>query len=227
VTPARRGPTPWRHAAAAAAIVAGLALLAPAAALADDGCPGADTVVAPQDSGALAGPTLCLLNTQRAAAGLEAVSVRPALTGAAAAFSAQMVGGSFFAHRAPGGPDLVARLRRAGYLGPRTTVWVVGENLAWARATAATARGIVAAWMASPAHRANILEPGFRDIGIGIAGGTPGDAGAGVTVTTDFGRAIRSASPQRRLRPGRRVRHRRPARGWHAPGPPQIAPPTR
>jgi len=227
VTPARRGPTPWRHAAAAAAIVAGLALLAPAAALADDGCPGADTVVAPQDSGALAGPTLCLLNAQRDAAGLEAVSVRPALTGAAAAFSAQMVGGSFFAHRAPGGPDLVARLRRAGYLGPRTTVWVVGENLAWARATAATARGIVAAWMASPAHRATILEPSFRDIGIGIVGGTPGDAGAGVTVTTDFGRAIRTPSPRRRSRPRRGIRHRRPAPGWRAPGPPQIGPAMR
>src|SRR3954447_16162529 len=122
-----------------------------------------------------------------------------------------MVAGSFFAHRAPGGPDLVARLRRAGYLGPRTTVWVVGENLAWARATAATARGIVAAWMTSPAHRANILEPSFRDIGIGIVGGTPGDAGAGVTVTTDFGRAIRTPSPRRRSRPRRGIRHRRPA----------------
>jgi uncharacterized protein YkwD len=138
-----------------------------------------------------------------------------------------MVGGSFFAHRAPGGPDLVARLRRAGYLGPRTTVWVVGENLAWARATAATARGIVAAWMASPAHRANILEPSFRDIGIGIVGGTPGDAGAGVTVTTDFGRAIRTPSPRRRSRPRRGIRHRRPAPGWRAPGPPQIGPAMR
>src|SRR3954463_15026871 len=110
VTPARRDPAPWRRAAAAGAIVAGLALLAPAAAPADDACPGADTVIAAQDPGALTGPSLCLLNAPRAAAGLEAVSERPALSGAAAAFSAEMVGRSFFGHRAPGGPDLVARV---------------------------------------------------------------------------------------------------------------------
>ena len=187
--------------AAAAAVLGGLALLVPAAAPADDACPGADVVVPAQDPGALAGPTLCLLNTQRAAVRLEPVSVRPVLTGAAVAFSAQMVGRSFFAHRAPGGPDLEARLRRAGYLGPRTPVWVVGENLAWARGTAATPRGIVAAWMASPGHRKNILEPDFRDVGIGAVAGTPGDAGDGVTITTDFGRAIRSPSRRRTVAP--------------------------
>jgi hypothetical protein len=201
----------WRSRAAAGAVVAGLALFAPAEAPADEGCPGADTVVIAQDPGRLAGPTLCLLNAERAAAGLEAVSERPALMGAAAAFSAQMVGGSFFAHRAPGGPDLVARLRRAGYLGPGTAVWLVGENLAWARGTAATPRGIVAAWLASPGHRANILERDLRDVGIGVVAGTPGDPGDGVTVTTDFGRAIGSQS---RRRPRRRRGSVAPA---HAP----------
>jgi hypothetical protein len=221
------GPTArLRRAAAAAAVVAGLALLAPAAALADDGCPGADTVVAARDPRALTGPTLCLINAERAAAGLEAVAERPALMGAAAAFSAQMVGRSFFAHRAPDGPDLVARLRRAGYLGPRTAVWVVGENLAWARGTAATPRGIVAAWLASPAHRANILERDFRDIGTGVVAGTPGDPGDGVTVTTDFGRAIASQSRRRPRRPRGGVRHRWPAPGWRAPGLPPITPRT-
>jgi len=189
-----------RRAAAAAAVATALALLAPAAAPADDGCPGADAVVPAQDPDALAGPTLCLLNAQRAAAGLDAVSLRPALTGAAVGFSVQMVGRSFFAHRAPGGPDLVARLRQAGYLGPRTATWIVGENLAWARGPSATPRGIVAAWMASPGHRSNILEPDYRDIGIGVVAGTPGDAGNGVTVTTDFGRAIRSPSRRSRRR---------------------------
>jgi len=181
--------------------VAGLALLAPAAARAGEGCPGAESVAA-QGPGAFAGPTLCLLNAQRAAAGLEAVSERPALAGAAVAFSAEMVGRSFFAHRVPGGPDLVARLRRVGYLGPRTAIWVVGENLAWARGTAATPRGIVAAWMASPAHRANILARDFRDVGIGVVAGTPDDPRDGVTVTTDFGRVLRSQS---RRRPRRRA----------------------
>jgi uncharacterized protein YkwD len=166
-------------------LAASLALAAPA--VADPGCPGADSVVGAQDAGAIAEPTLCLLNAERRAAGLRRVAGQPKLTVAAARFSAQMVRERFFDHRAPGGPDLTGRLTLARYLGRWTTPWIVGENLAWARGSAATPRSIVAQWMASPGHRRNILEPAFRDIGIGVAGGSPGDPGEGVTVTTDFG----------------------------------------
>jgi uncharacterized protein YkwD len=42
-------------------------------------------------------------------------------------------------------------------------------------------------WLASPGHRANLLRPGFRRLGLGIATGSfPGQAGATV-VTADFG----------------------------------------
>jgi uncharacterized protein YkwD len=40
--------------------------------------------------------------------------------------------------------------------------------------------------MHSPGHRSNMLRPSFRDIGIGIAMGTP-FGGSGATYTTDFG----------------------------------------
>ena len=46
---------------------------------------------------------------------------------------------------------------------------------------------IVGDWMRSPGHRANILSPTFRAIGIGIANGTP-SRDSGATYTTDFGR---------------------------------------
>ena len=43
-------------------------------------------------------------------------------------------------------------------------------------------------WMNSAPHRANILTPGFRAVGLGVAPGVPGRAGAaGGTYTTDFG----------------------------------------
>jgi uncharacterized protein YkwD len=48
--------------------------------------------------------------------------------------------------------------------------------------------------MQSPGHRANLLSPCFREIGIGIAAGMPAqqaDAGSGVTYVTDFGRRSR------------------------------------
>ena len=36
--------------------------------------------------------------------------------------------------------------------------WTVGENLAWGSGRRSTPREIVAAWMNSPGHRANILS---------------------------------------------------------------------
>jgi uncharacterized protein YkwD len=42
--------------------------------------------------------------------------------------------------------------------------------------------------MHSPPHRANILDPGFRDAGVGVARGFPlGGGGAAATYTVDFG----------------------------------------
>jgi len=181
-----------------AALAAALVLAAPAAA--DPGCPGADGVHGAQDAGALAGPTLCLLNAERRAAGLRPVAGQQNLAVAAARFSAEMVRERFFEHRAPGGPDLTGRLTLARYLGRSTTPWIVGENLAWARGSAATPRDIVAQWMASPGHRRNILEPAFRDIGVGVAGGSPGEPGEGVTVTTDFGARRLGGDRPRRVR---------------------------
>ena len=47
---------------------------------------------------------------------------------------------------------------------------------------------IFVAWMHSPPHRANILDPSFRDAGVGVARGFPlGAAGAAATYTVDFG----------------------------------------
>jgi len=94
-----------------AALAAALVLAAPAAA--DPGCPGADGVVGAQDASALAGPTLCLLNAERRAAGLRPVAGQQKLAVAAARFSAEMVRERFFEHRAPGGPDLTGRLTLA------------------------------------------------------------------------------------------------------------------
>jgi uncharacterized protein YkwD len=45
---------------------------------------------------------------------------------------------------------------------------------------------MVRGWMNSAGHRANILAPSFRLIGIGIAKGTPSGS-AGATYATDFG----------------------------------------
>jgi uncharacterized protein YkwD len=205
-----RGPAArLRTLPAAVAVVSSLALIAPGAASAGAACAGADVVATSPDAPSLATSTVCVLNERRAAAGLRRLSIRADLSNAAASFSATMVRESFFAHRAPAGPDLVGRLTRTGYLRRTAPEWIVGENLAWARGAAATPRGLVAAWMESPGHRRNVLEPAFRDIGIGVAAGVPGAGGDGVTVTTDFGARRLTDGARRRVRSHRRLpRHR-------------------
>jgi uncharacterized protein YkwD len=85
-----------------------------------------------------------------------------------------MMNRRYFAHGSVAGRALAQGAR-----GP-----VFGEDLAWA--TGLTAQWVVNAWLASPAHRAVMLRPGFRRVGIGIFFGTfVGHGGAGV-VTADF-----------------------------------------
>jgi uncharacterized protein YkwD len=173
-----------RRTIALAAALASLALAAPASALAD--CDGADLVPDAASLGAAGQATLCLVNAERAANGLRALSEESRLTGASAAFSRRMVAEQFFDHVAPDGSTLVQRLTAVHYIADDVD-WSAGENIAWGQGELSTPRSIVAAWMASPGHRANILNGEYTQIGLGLGPGSPVDAGWGATYTTDFG----------------------------------------
>jgi uncharacterized protein YkwD len=165
------------------------ALAAPAGAQAsaqDAACPGADDVPTAATIAQASQATLCLLNDERATAGLHPVAETPALTQPSAAYSARMVAENFFAHVSPDGGTLVDRLTAVHYIAPDGD-WTVGENIAWGQGDLGTPRNIVVAWMNSPGHRHNILTGEFTEIGLGIALGTPGDPSWGATYTTDFG----------------------------------------
>jgi uncharacterized protein YkwD len=56
-----------------------------------------------------------------------------------------------------------------------------GQNLAWGTYTGGSPASIMAAWMASPLHRANILDARYRYTGIGVVA-----AGHETTYTQDF-----------------------------------------
>lgn len=171
--------------------MAAVALSAPAGAHAAD-CAGADVIPAAGSTPEAGQATLCLLNGERAAQGLRPLAEAPGLTQPSLAYSSRMVAENFFAHVSPDGGELVDRLVAARYI-ERGGDWTVGENIAWGQDTLATPRSIVAAWMASPGHRENILTPEYTEIGIGIALGTPGDPSWGATYTTDFGAVQRTA----------------------------------
>lgn len=132
--------------------------------------------------------TLCLINRERAAHGLASVHTKPSLRTAAAKFSQEMVAHDFFDHVSPSGSAPVDRLRAAGYIRPGHG-FSIAENIAAAGGSQATPEAIVAMWMASPEHRANILSPAYRDTGIGVVAAMPQSVGQGpgATYTQDFG----------------------------------------
>jgi uncharacterized protein YkwD len=152
-----------------------------------DALPGQASVTDARDA------VLCLMNAQRTARGLKRLRAQPDLAEAAGRFARQMVRDRFFDHTSPGGSTMVSRIKATSYL--RDAVrWTVGENLAWGTGTKATPRATVDAWMHSADHRANLLDRGFAEVGIGIAAGAPAQLQAdetGGTYVTDFGRRVR------------------------------------
>ena len=59
-----------------------------------------------------------------------------------------------------------------------------GENLAWGTYQLSTPQAIVAAWIASPGHLANILEAQYKETGIAITPSVPESVAPGATGAT-------------------------------------------
>ena len=129
---------------------------------------------------------LCLLNRERRRYRLRALRTNQQLARAAFFHSAKMVSDTFFAHVQPNGAGLSDRLFANEYLSTDLRRWQAGENIGFGRGRNGTPAVMVRAWMASSGHRANILEPAYEEVGIGLVPGTPTRA-PGVTYTTDFG----------------------------------------
>jgi uncharacterized protein YkwD len=153
------------------------------------GCgPAADASPASVTNGAARDAVLCLLNKERANAGLNPLDSNKRLQRAAQRHNDRMVGTGCFDHECSGESDLGKRLESVGYLSGGLSRWAYGENIAWGGGDYGTARSIVSAWMNSPPHRSSILSSDFHDIGIGFSSGTPDSGHAdGSIYTTDFG----------------------------------------
>jgi uncharacterized protein YkwD len=133
--------------------------------------------------------TLCLINRERTSRGLRALRHDGQLRKVALSYSREMVRQGFFAHVGHDGSTLAGRVRdRTTYLRSAAR-WSLGENLYWGSGSRATPYESVDGWMHSSGHRHNMLNPGFRDIGIGIAIGAPEDVDGepAATYTTEFG----------------------------------------
>lgn len=105
---------------------------------------------------------LQLVNEERRKAGLNPVAADPEMIAVARAHSTDMFARGYFAHNNLDGKTPFDRMRSAG-----VKFRNAGENLALAQTLFIAHKGL----MNSPGHRANILEPSFGRLGIGIMDG--------------------------------------------------------
>jgi uncharacterized protein YkwD len=138
---------------------------------------------------ALATAVLVDVNRVRAAHGLGRLSPSPALRAAAELHSREMVKSGRFQHESPDGTPFWRRIARF-YGSTGFGTWRVGENLIWSSPTF-SASVVVRSWLASPPHRRIMLDPSFRELGVGAVRDTAAPAefrGMDSTVVTaDFG----------------------------------------
>jgi uncharacterized protein YkwD len=133
----------------------------------------------------------CLINGVRLQHGLRPVRANRRLRAAARRHADDMAQHDFFAHDSPTTGSMQARVTRAGYLRSKREWWL-GEALAWGKARLGAPQAILRGLLNSRPHRAILLDPGFRDLGVGVAHGAPTGRNAGaLTVTLDFGRTRR------------------------------------
>jgi len=132
----------------------------------------AERTVAHDSSGAIRERVIELVNAARRrgrTCGAERFAAAPPLNesrkldDAAAAHARDMLRRKYFDHRGSDDSQPKDRVLRAGYRSRLT-----GENIALGPESA---EEVVAGWLDSPGHCANIMEPRFQDIGVGLASG--------------------------------------------------------
>ncbi|HEY1366230.1 MAG TPA: CAP domain-containing protein [Gaiellaceae bacterium] len=116
------------------------------------------------------------INEARAKRGLRPLHLDSALQRAARAHAREMLAHGSLTH-----DDFRGRMISFRVAGP-----VVAEDLAWGIGTRAEPQVMVADWLGSPVHRANLLRPGFTRIGIGAVWGTFRGLHDAIVVTADF-----------------------------------------
>lgn len=104
-----------------------------------------------------------LTNSQRQASGLKSLAENEELDMGAKLKAEDMFQNNYWAHISPSGVTPWHWFDEAGY-----QYYMAGENLARDFNTSA---GVVEAWMNSPSHRENILNPNFTEIGMAVANG--------------------------------------------------------
>ena len=109
-------------------------------------------------------------NVQRSSAGLAALTIDARLVQVARQRAQDMAARNYFSHTSPTGETAFTVLDQIGY-----AYQLAGENIARNNyPDSESVQVSMTGFMNSPTHRANILEPAFRRVGIGVAFGADG-----------------------------------------------------
>lgn len=104
-----------------------------------------------------------LTNAERKKAGLNELKINPTLSQAAQMKGEDMLKHDYFAHISPTGVTPWFWINKVGY-----TYEIAGENLA---IDFTEAEDVVAAWLASPTHKENMLLSSYTETGIAVVSG--------------------------------------------------------
>jgi len=105
-------------------------------------------------------------NTERVKLGLKPLTFNSTLSKSAQLKADDMFTNNYWAHTSPEGKSPWDFFNNAGY-----EYSVAGENLA---KDFYDTEGLLKAWMNSPTHRENIINPKYQEIGIGVVNGILG-----------------------------------------------------
>ncbi|MEI8062192.1 MAG: CAP domain-containing protein [bacterium] len=103
-------------------------------------------------------------NIERLKGGLKPIAINDRLSRSASNKLQDIFEKQYFEHISPSGVGVSDLAKQAGY-----DYVVVGENLALG--SFGSNQALLAAWMASPGHRANIMDPRYQDIGVAVGRG--------------------------------------------------------
>jgi uncharacterized protein YkwD len=142
-------------------------------------CANTELTPAPGNLEAIDAATLCLVNQERARNGELPLKPNAQLAQAAQGHSEEMVSADYFAHISPSGLTPVERVVATGYVPDSEVGYTLGENIAWGTLQLSTPSAIVAAWIASPEHLANILYSPYVETAIGVAPEAPASLAEG------------------------------------------------
>jgi len=172
---------------------AALILIGPAtAAHAAGRCPGQNVKPTPSNLNLIRSATLCLIDRARHSAHQRALHSNKSLQDVAGSQVAGMIRFNYFSDVRPSGQTPGALIHKTSYAARASLL--TGEDIGLGTGYLSTPAQIVISWLRSSSHREIMLDPRFRDVGIGVIAAVPSFFSGrlrGATYAIEFGARLR------------------------------------